>query len=191
VHVGVHDGRHLRFLDRADLAMRVHDEDRHILLSAQAVDGCGSGITTCRANDGQMFPIAAGLALVLADEEVLEEVAQELQRDILEGECRPVEQLEQMQVLLLVECDGGHDVFGAECRVAAVDDVLEVCRRDLGRGDVEREDLESEVCEGEVLPLGRPVIGQRGDFLGDEEAAVGSETLEDNFLEGELCVVNI
>ena len=39
VHVGVHDGRHLRFLDRADLAMRVHDEDRHILLSAQAVDG--------------------------------------------------------------------------------------------------------------------------------------------------------
>ena len=96
-----------------------------------------------------------------------------------------------MQVLLLVECDGGHDVLGAECRVAAVDDVLEVCRRDLGRGDVEGEDLESEVCEGEVLPLGRPVIGQRGDFLGDEEAAVGSETLEDNFLEGELCVVNI
>ena len=39
VHVGVHDGRHLRFLDRADLAMRVHDEDRHIFLSAQAVDG--------------------------------------------------------------------------------------------------------------------------------------------------------
>jgi len=40
VHVGVHDGRHLRFLDRADLAMRVHDEDGHILLSAQTVDGC-------------------------------------------------------------------------------------------------------------------------------------------------------
>ena len=102
-----------------------------------------------------------------------------------------MEQLEQMQVLLLVECDGGHDVLGAECRVAAVDDVLEVCGGDLGRGDVEGEDLESEVCEGEVLPLGRPVIGQRGDLLGDEEAAVGGEALEDDFLEGELYVVNI
>jgi len=40
VHVGVHDSRHLRLLDRADLAMRVHDEDRHILLSAQTVNGC-------------------------------------------------------------------------------------------------------------------------------------------------------
>ena len=111
--------------------------------------------------------------------------------DILEGECRAVEEFKQVNVLLLVECDGRCDILRAECGVTAVDDVLEVCRRDLGRGDVEGEDLESEVCEGEVLPLGRPVIGQRGDFLGDEEAAVGSETLEDNFLEGELCVVNI
>lgn len=39
VYVGVEDSSHLRFLDRADLALRVHDEDRHILLSAQTVDG--------------------------------------------------------------------------------------------------------------------------------------------------------
>jgi len=71
-----------------------------------------------------------------------------------------------------------------------VDDVLQVCGRDLGRGDVEGEDLESEVCEGEILPLGRPVVGKRGYFFGDEEAAVGSETLEDDFLEGELCPVS-
>ena len=44
--------------------------------------------------------------------------------DILEGECRAVEQLEQVDVLLLVECDGGCDVLGAECGVTAVDDVL-------------------------------------------------------------------
>lgn len=40
VHIGVHDRRHLRFLDRADFAVRVHDEDGHVLLSAQTVNGC-------------------------------------------------------------------------------------------------------------------------------------------------------
>lgn len=39
VHVGVKDSGHLSFLNRADLAFRVHDEDRHILLSAQTIDG--------------------------------------------------------------------------------------------------------------------------------------------------------
>jgi hypothetical protein len=64
-----------------------------------------------------------------------------------------------MYVLLLVERDGGYDVLRAECGVAAVDDILQVCGRDLGRRDVEGEDLEGEVREGEVLPLGRPVVG--------------------------------
>lgn len=49
-----------------------------------------------------MFPIAARLALVLAHEKVLEQVAQELQRNILEGECRSVKKLQQVDVLLLV-----------------------------------------------------------------------------------------
>jgi len=39
VNVGVEDSGHLRFLDRADLALRVHDEDRDILLPAQTIDG--------------------------------------------------------------------------------------------------------------------------------------------------------
>jgi hypothetical protein len=40
VDIGIHDGGHLRLLDGADLAVREHDEDGHILLPAQAVDGC-------------------------------------------------------------------------------------------------------------------------------------------------------
>lgn len=32
VHIGIHDRRHLCFLNGADLAVRMHDEDRHILL---------------------------------------------------------------------------------------------------------------------------------------------------------------
>ena len=38
VNVGVEDRGHLRFLNRADLALRVHDEDRDILLSTQTVN---------------------------------------------------------------------------------------------------------------------------------------------------------
>ena len=191
MHIGVHDRRHLRFLDWADLAVRVHDEYRHVLLPAQAVDGCGACVSTRRADDSQMLPVAPGLALVLADEEVLEQVAQELQRNILESECRPVEQLQQMYVLFLVERDRGRHLLRAECGVAAMDDVFQVGGRDLGRGDVEGENFEREVFEGEVFPVGRPLVRQGGNFFGDEEAAVRSEALEDDFLERELCYVSL
>jgi hypothetical protein len=47
-----------------------------------------------------------------------------------------VKQLQQMYVLLLVERNGGRDVFGAEGGVTAMDDVFQVCGRDLGGRDV-------------------------------------------------------
>jgi hypothetical protein len=102
-----------------------------------------------------------------------------------------VEQLQQVYVLLRVERDGGNDVFGAEGRVTAVDNVFQVCGGYLRRGDVEGEDFEGEILEGKVLPLGRPVVGERRDFLWDEKAAVRGETLEDDFLKGELFGVSI
>lgn len=97
-----------------------------------------------------------------------------------------MEELQQMYVLFLVQCHGRGDVFGAEGGIAAVDDVFEVCGRDLGRRDVEGEDLVCEVLEGEVVPLGSPVAGEHRDLLWDEQATVGSKTLEHDFLEGEL-----
>lgn len=106
--------------------------------------------------------------------------------DILEGECRAVEEFKQVNVLLLVECDGRCDILRAECGVTAVDDVLEVCGGDFGGRDVAGEDLVCELFERVVLPLGRPVVRQGRDLLGNEEAAVGGKTLQYDILEREL-----
>lgn len=37
-----------------------------------------------------------------------------------------------------------------------------------------------------MLPFGSPVGGKGGDFLGDEETAIGGEAFEHNFFEREL-----
>ena len=101
-----------------------------------------------------------------------------------------MEQLQQVDILFLVKGNGWRDVFCAEGGVAAVDDVFKVCGGDLGRRDVEGEDLEGEVREGQVFPLGRPLVGEYGDFFGDEQTAVCCETLEDDLLERELYDVS-
>jgi hypothetical protein len=188
VYVRVEDCGHLRLLNRADLAMRVHDKHRHIFLPAQAIDGRRSCVSAGGADDGQVLPVPPDLAHVPAHQEVLEQVAQKLQRDILERKGRAVEELQQMYVLLLVERHRRRDIFGAEGGIASSDNVLEVCSGYFGGRDVEGEDFVCEVLEGQVLPRGGPVAGKYGDLFGDEQPAVRGETLEDDVLEGELKV---
>lgn len=122
------------------------------------------------------------LALVLAHKEVLKQVAEELQSNILEGKGRPVEQLEEVEVVVEVAERGS--LGGSEGGVASVDDVLEVGGGDLGRRDVQRQDLVGQIGEGEVLPR-LPVAGL-GDVLGDEQATVAGKALENDLFEGEL-----
>ena len=102
VHIFVQHGGHLCLLDRADLALGMHDEDTDILLPAQAIDGGRSSVTTGCANDGQVFPVGAVLALVPAHEKVLKQVTEKLQRHVLERKSRTMKQLQQVQVLALV-----------------------------------------------------------------------------------------
>ena len=48
-------------MDRANLAMGMHNENRHVLLSSKPIDGCRSGITTRRADHGRQVDDAAGV----------------------------------------------------------------------------------------------------------------------------------
>jgi hypothetical protein len=100
VHVGVQHGGHLELLDGAHATLGVEHEDGDILLPAQAVDGGRARVTTRRAHHRKVIPVPPRLPLVPAHQEVLEQVAEELQGHVLEGEGGPVEQLEQVDVVL-------------------------------------------------------------------------------------------
>jgi hypothetical protein len=159
VNIGVQNSGHLSFLNRADLALGVHNEHADILLASQTIDSSRSSVTAGRAHNGQVLPLLAGLilALVPANEEVLEEVAQELQSNIFESESWAVEQLQQMEVLFLVEGCDRDNVLGTECSIALSDDLLQIGFGNLVARDVEGEDLECEILEGEIPPFRLPV----------------------------------
>lgn len=190
MNVGVKHRGHLCLLDGADLALGVHNEHADVLLASQTVDSRRTSVTTGRADNSQVFPFLARLilALIPANEEVLEQVTQELKSNILESESRAVEQLQQVEVLFLVEGCNGNNVVGTECSIALSDDLLQIGFGDLIARDVEGEDLEGEILEGEVLPFGLPVGWEGGDFFGNEEATVGGETLQNDIFEGKLVI---
>lgn len=129
VNVGIEHSGHLKLLDGAYTALGVKHENGDILLAAQTVDGGGASVTARRANNSQVVPVPSLLALVLAHEEVLKEVAEELKGDILEGKGRAVEELEKMYAVL--EVDKGSNLGSAEGSVGAVDDVFKVFGGDL------------------------------------------------------------
>lgn len=172
VDVLVKDGGHLRLLDGRHATLRVHDEDGNILLSTKTIDGGGTRVTAGGTDDGQVVSISPRLALVLSDQEVLEQITEELQSNILKGKSRTVEEFEE--ICVVGEVDEGSGLGGAEGGITAVDDVLEVGRGNLGGGDVEGEDLEGQFGEAEVLPR-LPCLGL-GDVLGDIKAAIVGET---------------
>lgn len=82
------------------------------------------------------------------------------------------------------------DISCAESAVAPLYDVFQVILGDFVFGNVQAEDFKGKVLEAQVLPLLRPVGGQLGDFLWNEEATIGGEPFEDDGFEGELfCAI--
>lgn len=74
----------------------------------------------------------------------------------------------------------------AEGRVRAVDDVLEVVRRDFRLRDVERHYLEGKLFETQIPPFGFPVGREGRDVLRDEEATVRGQSFENDIFERKL-----
>ena len=70
----------------------MQDKDRDVLFTAQTVNGRAAGVAGRGANDGEAGAVLASLAGVFADEKVLEEVAEELEGDVFEGEGGAVEE---------------------------------------------------------------------------------------------------
>lgn len=115
-----------------------------------------------------------GIALL---EKVGEDVADKLQGDVLERPRRAVPQLKD--VLVVTGLAQRRDLGVTEGRVRAVNDVLEVGRRDRVGRDEERQDLVGQLGEREVGPLRLPVGGELGDLSRDVETSIGSETGQD------------
>jgi hypothetical protein len=86
-----------------------------------------------------VIPIPAGLALIPAHEEILEQVTEKLKGYVLEGEGGSVEELKQVYAIL--QMDERRDVLSAKCRITPADKVLEIFGRDLGGRNVERQDI--------------------------------------------------
>ena len=82
--------RHLPALHRRDAAVGKEDGDVDPLAAAKRLDRRAAGIAGGRADDGR--------ALAALGEHMVHEAGEELHRHVLEGERRPVEELEQEMV---------------------------------------------------------------------------------------------
>ena len=138
-----------------------------------------------------VFGRAAGIARSCAEDVdfgvrplqgVLEQVAEQLHRHVLEGQRRPVGQPQDVQARL--QRTHWRDVLATEHLggVGFVHDGAQV-----RGGDVVGEaahDFEREVAVIHAAQRGQLVLGELGISFGDGEAAVGGEPAEQNFGEG-------
>ena len=138
----------------------------------QRVDRRRSGVARGRADDGQMF-VAAG-------QEAFEQEPEELQRDILERQCRPVEQFEQP--MLPVELNEWSDGGMAETAICLRAQCAQIVARQHTR-DERRHDLDGGVDIRQTAQGGDLLDGQRRPGFGQIQAAIAGEASQRHRLE--------
>ena len=170
VHVGGVDRRHLAPLDVAHAALGVEHDDLGAATRRETRDGRRAGVTGGRHEHGD--------ALVALAQDVLEEPADELQGEILEGQRGAVEELQQP--LVGVELDERADGRVAEARVGLGAQPLQ--QRGLELVARERPDH----ARGDArIARSRARARERGPALGHVQAAVAREAGEQRVAEAE------
>jgi len=120
VDIGIEDGGHLPRLDGGGLQMGMEDEDVDVLLAAHPADCGAAGVAGGCADD--VHPLPPFL------EEVFEEIPQELQGHVLEGQGRAVKQLQDIDPVLP---DHRGDLPVVEGVVGMVDEPSQVIFRNV------------------------------------------------------------
>ncbi len=162
---------HLPLLQGADAAFGVHDENPDARLSADAGDGGGTGVAAGGGQDVQ--------AAVPFLQDFLEQAAEKLQGDVLEGQRGAVEQLQHVHGA--GRPDGGH-VGMCKRRIGTGDQLAQA-----GFGDVigeQADDFEGEIGVVEVFPF-LEAVGHGRDAVGNEQAAVAGQPGHDGILESQ------
>ena len=169
--IGIGHRGHLQFLDGADPLVGVEDEDVDPLLAPHPVDRGAAGIAGGGAED---VHFAAGFL-----EQVLKDIAQKLQGHVLEGQGRPVEQLQDVTVALL---DQRGDLRVVEGAVRSFDQLAQVVWRDIIDKEAEHGCCQLRIAE--LAPLAQGFVGDLRDRGGQQQAAVGGKAHHHGLLEG-------
>lgn len=83
VHVGVKHGSHLLLLNGRHLSIGEENEDTGVLLTAKTVDGSGTSVAGGGTNNCKVVAVLTDLTLVLALQEVFEQVSEELESNTI------------------------------------------------------------------------------------------------------------
>ena len=187
VHIVVQNGRHLRLLDRRDTAAWVQDEDVDMRLGPQAGYGRAARIATRGAEHSERV---RALGLVATLEYVLEQVAEQLQRHVLESKRRAVPQLQApfagrdlVQRRHVVVTERGIRLVHEHAQIVGRNAAL------FGRGRHEqRRNPKRQLRERQRGPRVLPVGWQRWYALRHIETAVRRKTLQDGLFKREALV---
>jgi len=176
---------HLRPLERAHLAMRRQHEHAHPVLAAHRILGCRTGVARRRTENVDL--------LATKRQHVLEQVAEQLHRHVLEREGRAIGQFEQRQASGaqpmhrgdLARVVAGPDKPVGLGGIGALADRLQVRRRDVG--DEFRQNRERELGIGQRAPCVELGARDLRVGLGQVQTAVRRKPAQENVAEFGLC----
>ncbi len=175
VDIGREHRGHLAALDIADPPLGVEHEDVDAFTPRHRVDRGRAGIAAGRADDGK---VAVG-----AGQELLEQQAEQLERDILERERGAVEQFEQE--MAVVELDERSHRVMAEPAIGARAQFAQLVFAEAAR-DERGHDADGGFDIGEARHVGDLVGGEARPCDGNVQPAVARQASEGDFTEIEF-----